>query len=314
MNLIVEKQLKGSICQPNNNWDMSIQKELSALKTPDYLIGPRVDILQGDISREWFKWIVDQFVDSRFFEEDINFFKIYESVKESVDILVGGQKDSDDKLSIARLVSEMVEERIKFLISDSKRRKSISKNMKEDLLAIYGPEPRCWLTGVKFTDEAIYNFTAKQEDKVNFDLPVYIDKYRPIGTKSRDLSIEVDHLHPFSLGGVDEIDNYRLICGWANKVKSNHITGYSTGTKVTGRNQLFPNSFYYWVIRTLGLKRKCEVPGCGNSIENSELTVCSNLGSSKAITPVSMKVVCKKHDSRAGRYVKRSELQDPFHV
>lgn len=59
MTLSIKSQLAGSILQPNNNWDISVQRELSALKNPDYLIGPRVDLLQGDISREWFKWIVD---------------------------------------------------------------------------------------------------------------------------------------------------------------------------------------------------------------------------------------------------------------
>lgn len=314
MTFNIGQQLSGSILHPNNNWDISVQRGLSELKTPDYLIGPRVDLLQGDISREWFKWIVDQFVDKCFFDKGTNYFKIYADVEASIEHLVGNQRDHDAKKELVSLISDMVSKRIEFLVSEKKSRKPLSKSIKEDLLAIYGPNPRCWLTGYKFSDDAIFNFTAKQADKVELVLPSYVDRYRPIGMNNRGLSIEVDHLHPFSYGGVDDISNYRLICGWANQVKSNHITGYSTGTRVTGASHMFPNNFYYWVIRVLGLKRKCEVKGCTNTIESSELTVCSNLGNTKAITPVSMRVVCKKHDSRANRYVKREQVKSPFTI
>ncbi|AXT38445.1 hypothetical protein D1814_07060 [Alteromonas sp. BL110] len=312
MTLHIESQLAGSILQPNNNWDISVQKQLSAFKNPDYLIGPRVDLLQGDISREWFKWIVDQFVDKRFFNEKTNFFEIYTDVRDSIELLIGNQKDEDDKQKISELISISVEQRINFLKQDDRNRKNITTTIKEDLLTIYGQEPRCWLTGLKFSQEAVFNFTAKKVDKQPIQLPTFVDRYRPIGTNERDLCIEVDHLFPFSYGGPDDLNNYRLICGWANRVKSNHITGYSTGTKVSGASKLFPTSFYYWVIRTLGLKRKCEVAGCNNNITNSELTVCSQLGSSKAITPVSMKVICKDHDNRENRYIRRDSVKERF--
>jgi hypothetical protein len=310
----LKRQLSGSILQPNNNWDLKIQKDLSELKNPDYLIGPRVDLLQGDISREWFKWIVDQFVDNSFFSKTINFFQIYADVNNSIEFLIGNQKDQEDKKEITNLISKMVEERIVFLNSEDRRRKSISINIKEDLLKIYGPKPRCWLTGLKFSDEAIFNFTAKKINKVNLNLPLYVDKYRPIGGNERDLSIEVDHLYPFSYGGKDDLDNFRLICGWANRVKSNHVTGYSTGTRVSGASKIYPNSFYYWVVRAIGLKRKCEVFNCQNNINNSELTICSQLGDTKAITPVSMKIICKHHDTRGGRYIPRLLRKQPFHI
>jgi len=312
MTLSIESQLSSCILQPNNNWDLSIQKELSALKSPDYLIGPRVDLLQGDISREWFKWIVDQFVDRKFFDNKVNYFQIYDDVNRSIDYLVGNQKDHEDKKEISRLISNMVEQRINFLNSEKRRRIPISNDIKEDLLKIYGP--RCWLTGLRFSDKALFNFTAKKAEKINLQLPTYVDRYRPIGKNQRDLSIEVDHLYPFSYGGEDELDNYRLICGWANRVKSNHITGYSAGTRVSGTSKIFPNHFFYWVIRTLGLKRKCEVPNCQNSIENSELTICSHIGNTKAITPVSMKVVCKEHDTRENRYIRKELIGESFQV
>lgn len=309
---IIENQLAGSVLQADNNWDLGIQKKLAEYKTPDYLIGARGSLLQGDISREWFKWIVDQFVDSSFFHGSVNYFQVYTDVERSIEHLVGNQRDDDDKKNLTKSISDMVFERIKFLNTEERRRKNISTSIKEDLLGIYGPKPRCWLTGIEFTEAALHNFTAKSADKVDLKLPTYVDKYRPIGLNTRDLSIEVDHLFPFSNGGSDDLSNYRLICGWANRVKSNHITGYSTGTRVRGASKIYPNSFFYWVIRLIGLKRKCEVPGCTNDIYNSELTVCSHLGGSKAITPVSMKVICKHHDTRANRYIKRALVKEPF--
>lgn len=38
MTFNIGQQLSGSILHPNNNWDISVQRGLSELKTPDYLI------------------------------------------------------------------------------------------------------------------------------------------------------------------------------------------------------------------------------------------------------------------------------------
>jgi hypothetical protein len=287
---------------------LKIQKELSGLKPPELLMGVRTELLQGDITREWCKWIIEQFIDHDFLNSELSFIRVYKEVIICLDMMLGWQIDNDDKLQIAKHISNLVLERVEYIKEEEKQRKNITADIKEELLSIYGDSPRCWLTGYKFSKEAVFNFTASKSDKVELNLPTYVDRYRPIGVNARDLCIEVDHLHPFSLGGKDCIDNYRLICGWANKVKSNHISGYSYGTKVTGKNKLYPKSYYYWVLRVIGLKRKCEFPGCKNDIYNSELTVCSSLGSSKSINPVSMMVVCKDHDTLNDRYLKRDAL------
>lgn len=303
------KQLSSSVLSSGSLWDLKNQKELAGLKPPELLMGVRTDLLQGDVSREWCKWIIEQFIDHDFINSEVSFIKIYKEVSKSLTILLGKQIDDDDKILIGKHLSNLVLERVEFIKEEQQRRKGITREIKEELLSIYGASPRCWLTGYKFSKEAVFNFTASKLDKVNLTLPTYIDRYRPIGVKERDISIEVDHLYPFSLGGKDCIDNYRLICGWANKVKSNHVTGYSLGTKPSGKNKLYPKSYYYWVLRTIGLKRKCEVPNCKNNIYNSELTVTSSLGASKSINPVSMMVICKDHDTLNKRYLKRDTLE-----
>lgn len=192
MSLHLTKQISGSIFQAANNWDMALQKEISSLKAPDYLMGPRVDVLQGDISREWYKWIIDQFLDKKFFTGRLNFFEIFQDVQKSIEVLVGNQKDADDKNAIAKEISNMILNRVQFLTSDLERRRSMGISVKEDLLDIYGPNPRCWLTGFEFSDKALSNFTAKTNEKVKLDIPKFVDKFRPIGTIERDLSIEID--------------------------------------------------------------------------------------------------------------------------
>lgn len=36
-----------------------------------------------------------------------------------------------------------------------------------------------------------------------------------------DEDIQVDHIHPASLGGTDDDDNLQLLCGFHNRLKSN---------------------------------------------------------------------------------------------
>lgn len=304
--------IENSILNKDSLWDFKVQKHLSNTKFPDYLIGTRRDIVQGDISREWLNWIVSQFLDSSFFIKETKFIEIYSNVLTSIKLLSGLNISSDEISPLCIEISKNIKNILDENQKKKEKRKSISRSIKEDLLSIYSyrGELRCWLTGYKFTEDAIYNFLkTPKEELVELKLPVFIDKYRPIGSIQRDLGIEIDHLYPFSLGGPDQIDNYRLICGWANKVKSNHLSTYSTGTRVKGNNPLYPTSYYYWASRVIGLRRKCEEPGCKNNIYNSELTICSHLGPNKAINPVSMKVVCKQHDRRGSRYIKREDLE-----
>lgn len=304
------KQIQNSVLTPEGVWDWNVQQEISDIKPPDLLMGVRRNMMHGEIVREWSKWIIEQFIDENHLNENASFGEILKDVYFTLDSLVGGQVSGDDKKSIAKILSQMVLNRIRQITIAKKRRVNLSSQTKGSLLGIYGPRPRCWLTGYQFTDEAIHNFTACKNEHRVLKLPAFIDRYKPMGLCERDLTIEVDHLYPFSLGGTDDIDNYRLVCGWANSVKSNHVTGYSTGTRADISENLFPKRYYYWVVRLIGMRRKCEISGCTNHIGNDELTVRSSLGNSKIVTPISMQVVCQEHASLlVGRYISRSIYQ-----
>lgn len=301
------KQIQNSVLNPDGTWNWEMQQEISHIKPPDLLMGVRRDMMHAEIIREWSKWIIEQFIDEKNITHNISFAVILNDINLTISELVGKQMSAGDKKEIVISISRMVFDRIIQLNKLKQKRISISHHIKNDLLTIYGPKPRCWLTGYQFSDEAIHNFTARKDESLEIKLPALIDKYKPMGLNAKDLSIEVDHLHPFSLGGEDDIQNYRLICGWANKVKSNHISGYSMGTRADIACGLFPKKYYYWVVRLIGMRRKCEIDGCSNNINNSELTVRSSLGDSKLITPISMQVVCQQHaSSTIGRYISRS--------
>ncbi|EJL6603023.1 TPA: hypothetical protein PMB21_001260 [Vibrio cholerae] len=305
------KHLNSSILSDESAWSWSDQVALSSLKSPDILIGARRDLLQGDISREWVKWIVEQFIDHKYINSEYSYVSIYGDVHDSVSRLVGLQVHEEEKREIVSKISDLVIDRVKLLKKEWSR-KPITLNVKEELLEIYSIDNRvrCWLTGYEFSKEAIYNFQSPKSEHLSLKLPEYVDRIKPIGLKSNDIRIEVDHLYPYSLGGEDSIDNYRLICGWANRVKSNHISGYSPGNRLSQKNGIWPKSYYYWLIRLIGLRRRCEHPGCDRNLGNSELTVESAFGSSKALTPASMKVVCYQHSSLENRFIRRKDFTD----
>ncbi|KUJ00071.1 HNH endonuclease domain-containing protein [Vibrio sp. MEBiC08052] len=300
------KHLSSSLLSEESAWSWSDQVELAGIKPPDMLMGIRRDLLQGDISREWVKWVIEQFIDHKYLKSNCSYVWIFSDIYKNIESLIGLQASNEVKMDIAKIISKLVKDRIDWIKSEYSR-KSFSVKLKEDLLDAYMSEGkvRCWLTGYEFSKDAIFNFQSTKSDKVKINLPEYVDRIRPIGLTENDLRIEIDHLYPYSLGGNDSLDNYRLVCGWANRVKSNNISGYSLGTKINQKVGIWPKSYYYWIIRLIGLRRKCEEKGCKNHLGNSELTVESIFGPDKAITPTSMKVVCYKHSKLPNRFIKR---------
>ncbi|MBE0470997.1 MAG: hypothetical protein IBX55_16000 [Methyloprofundus sp.] len=279
---------------------------------PETLIGSGEYLLYGDITREWGHWIIEQFINQKYLTGTASQFgiaEIYADVMDKIEKLYDHKLSYDDIKLNSRKISKLVYSQVQLFnqASNMQARRSISLEMKENLLNTFGPKPRCWLTGYEFSEEVIENFISSSgKGTTDLVLPRYIDQYLPIGRKARDITIEVDHLYPYSLGGKDELDNYRLVCGWSNAVKSNYITAYSGSSGHLNQNEYYPRSYYYWALRSIGLKRKCEVKGCTNTIENSQLTVCSSWGEDMLITPASMKVVCKEHSiTRHDRYIKR---------
>jgi hypothetical protein len=293
----------GSILNKNDAWDISSQNEISSITFPEQLLGARKDLLKGDIYREWGRWFIEQFIDVKYFSQDIIYPTVWVEVNNVLERILGWDFDYEKKKYLSHTIAKYVIERVSF-IKQQKRRRKVTRKDKDFLLSLYDKQPRCWLTGLPFSEEAIENFRGYKELKPK--LPKYIDQYLPIGIIEQHLAIEVDHLYPFTYGGDDDVDNYKLICGWANRVKSSQISLYMRGTGSLAKNNAFFNlDNYYWALRVIGMKRKCEHPGCTAHIETSPLTISSYHGEGKLINPISMRVLCYDHASEKDRFIKR---------
>ncbi|EAU1380284.1 hypothetical protein DJ428_10455 [Salmonella enterica] len=274
---------------------------------PDPMLEFRRDLLKGDMYREWGRWFIEQFIDVKYLSSNVTYPEIFYDVFRIIDTICGWTYDRTDKMEVSGIISRYVLQRVK-IITESNKRRRVSLSERRELLDLLGEKPRCWLTGMPFSPEAIAIFLGERDVKIK--LPDYVDKYMPIGLVERDLKIEVDHLYPFALGGDDSIENFRLICGWANMVKSSQVSMYGRGTKYTKSIRPYQSiDNYYWAIRTLGLKRKCECDGCKNNLENSQLTISSFHGAGKIINPISMKIMCYEHAYENDRFVLRTNFE-----
>ena len=169
--------LKGSILNSAYAWDWDMQRRMAALKAPDYLLGVRRELLQGDISREWTHWIVEQFFDVDYLNQEATFPKVCGDVQESLDYLVGQQLSDDDKINLSEVITEHLIKKIE-RENTEKRRPPITQKIRKELISIYGDRPRCWLTGYQFSSQAVEKFI--DSDPRELPLPLYVDKYMPI--------------------------------------------------------------------------------------------------------------------------------------
>ena len=180
---------------------------------------------------------------------------------------------------------------------------SLSLADRRSLIVAAGSPPRCWVCGSTFPEEALDRF-LKSGTADTPELPLYVDVYQPRGRIARDLLIEVDHVVPFSEGGLNE-ENLRVACGWCNRVKSNSLTLYAAPAGVryakhpTLGKVAVPQPF--WVVRLLGLRGRCEAPkGCDQTTSNARLTVCMR-NVEGAPNPLNLMVCCYEHDSLKDR-------------
>jgi 5-methylcytosine-specific restriction endonuclease McrA len=208
-------------------------------------------------------------------------------------------------VSVARIL-----QMISKLWQDIRRRRALSRDDKRLLLDISGKPPRCWICGAAFKEVDVDNFLFGRT--ALSDLPRFVDVLRPRGLDERDLSIEVDHVVPFSRGGQDK-GNLALSCGWCNRAKGAYTSIYDVAGQPL-RAQ--PNSIGlhslpqpFWVVRLLALGEGCTHPdGCELSRHNAELTIAP-IREAGALNITNLRVTCFGHDSLGSR-----RLQPPGFV
>jgi 5-methylcytosine-specific restriction endonuclease McrA len=276
-------------------WSAASLGHLARFDVPHDMLGRRYDLLKGDINTQWVQWFTESLVDPlRFTKNDYAF--IFKEVWDAVNIRFYN-KTKDEKQEIASTITKIAK-RFTDAFDQTRKRSKLSLDERRLLLDISGPSPHCWICGAVFREQAIDNFIFRKSQKI---APSgFVDILKPRGLVGRDFAIEIDHVVPFSKGGMDD-DNLRLACGWCNRNKGAYtsIYGVEGQPRIAGPNELGITSLpqLFWIVRLLALVRKCEHPnGCDRTVENTEMTIVpiNNYG---ALNPTNLRVVCCDHDT-----------------
>jgi hypothetical protein len=305
----VSRFLKISSDKLSSCWEFSDLINIAQTEIPASIMSDRASLLRADAKILWTQWFLESICDPEVF---VNSNRCYPHIFKTVSAQVSHlfpRTTVDQQMLLASQISNFIDQEVERRSGRNRPIITIAKKRTEWDLS--GPEQRCWVCGYKFTDWAKRRFL--EEEEVSFSLPKFVDYIKPIGLLKRDISVELDHVIPFSRGGL-EGENLRLACGWCNARKSSKISIYDVDSKPRkflhprfGRITV-PNGF--WIVRLLALRNKCEHPGgCNKTTDIEELTIApSNL--TGALNPTNLRVTCLEHDPLgSSRLVSRNILQ-----
>lgn len=298
----------------NNAWERDLLRSLSVLQTPQNVLGSQAWLLEADVRVTWTQWFIDSLVSRSRYIEDLNlrYSHLYFDVHRQLQIKYP-HVPADELREAARVVSELAWEDINR--RREIRRRSIPRQVREDLWLAAEPSPRCYLCGYLFTSQARDRLLRRTAGRnVAYELPLLVDFARPRGLRERDLGIEVDHVSPVSMGGLTSLENLRLACGWCNRVKSDRRSLYEAPAGMVRRVSIrglgtvaVPQPL--WVLRMVAIRGRCEhSSGCTAKLDTHELFIApGNLAGT--LNPVNTLIVCSDHDPWASsRYVGRRSL------
>lgn len=283
-------------------WSLPCSFGLANLGVDQKIHRNRSYYLEADIRRLWATWFLEGIIDPYIILEKNPSPVLLEIIAEVERCLASTFNMPtniawpDIRLSISSAILARVEQ-----IKNFSARKNFTQKERTILLAAAGSHPRCWICGDAFSAEAIAIFSGKSAATIH--LPIYIDVLRPKGTKERHLKIEIDHVFPISRGGVHDITNFKLCCGWCNIHKKDRTSLYDVGGrpiklkegKITKTTKFRTIPQHFWSVRVLGLTRRCEHDSCPATTENESLFI-SFIELSGSATPSNLSVVCKNHD------------------
>ncbi len=290
--------LNAAFGMPKDVWEKVGIERLALFAFPDSLVGRRQSLLKADMHQQWLRWFVESIVDPRqIAAQRLPYPHVFKAVLDAISQRYADQdKTQSEKAALSSVIAGIACS-IAESISAAVSRSAISSSQKSLLLQLAGSSPRCWICGAPFSEQAIECFLYSK--KTDIPTPMFLDVFKPRGLVERDLRIEIDHVYPFSRGGLDD-DNLRLACGWCNKHKSAHLSMYEVEGQprhVAFRNGILcsiPQPF--WTVRLLATVKNCEHPeGCDKSTTTSELTVVKS-NQSGAPNPTNLRVTCFEHD------------------
>lgn len=286
----LQRFLDNALGERANCWQQGGVNALGALSAPDSLFGAYPSLFRGDVHRLWAEWFLGACVDvDRLARDASSYPLIYKTVR---DYCVQAAQPAFAAEELAKVLARLANEEACRLRVQQKR-PSISRGDRQLMVDLADGQPRCWICGYKFRDEAIDNFLeCKQTHSI--PAPRIVDLFKPIGLKPRDMGVEVDHVLPLSKGGSDG-DNLRMACGWCNRHKSNHASLYDVGggdrpASAAGTYYSLPQPL--WVVRMLAHTGRSELSG--TSSNEAELTVTLRRAGGKATPPNLRVVTCEE--------------------
>ena len=298
--------LARSVAPGLTGWDNGELRGLGTLDVPDALLGSHRFMLRADIAERWARWFAESLADpARHTARGATKLRVRAEVSESVRGWFGDYsgRELDE---VTRFATDAVWEMVRRLQVAAGPRKRLGRNDRLLLLDLASNPPRCWICGAVFSDAAIDNFL----DRVGAEVagPDLFDILKPRGLVDRDVSIEVDHVVPYSKGGGDA-ENLRIACGWCNRHKGPRGSIYDVSTDYENREKAgegtrqfrgvsVPKPF--WTVRLLGVTRTCEHrDGCSRTADDSDLTVYP-VRETGAMNPINLRVTCREHDPYGG--------------
>jgi hypothetical protein len=283
-------------------WNREQLGAIARLQVPDRVFGQMGDMLRGDAHRQWANWFLGSICDIDAYSRSgtdypFVFADVLERLRASMTEL--NKRDVEELAKqVAKIAHGEARRRAK-----NKARVAIDRTLRRQLLDAEA-EPCCWVCGWRFQPEAIDGFL--QIFDAYPDAPSLIDVFKPIGLNVRHLRIEVDHVAPFSRGGMDGGDNLRLCCGWCNAHKSDRssiyeVPGEARSAISVNSSRSLPQPF--WVVRILAMTAE----NGGLSAKDGELTVALR-NPKGSVNPANLMVVTYENDPMGADRFQRPEL------
>lgn len=184
---------------PANAW-RSAELDKSALNAPPDAMLPRhAAMLRADTYAIWVRWFIEglcnplRYVD----DEKKTLIDVYADALERVDRLYPSEPQ-DEREDFARTIAVRVMREVER--HRKLGRTGASSALKQELIDSAPHDPRCWICGYKFGQDAIDRF-LKHRSGIKLTKPEFVDILRPRGLSERDVGIEVEHMVLVAIGG-----------------------------------------------------------------------------------------------------------------
>ncbi|SFP81236.1 HNH endonuclease [Enterovibrio norvegicus] len=307
---LLSAYLKKAIPGVNDAWNKGMVADLALTITPELIFFDKQSLLKGDMTFVWLSWFIESIYDYNLAPDNIVYADVFSLVRRGL-LKSGLSEDSEHFVVIWKNVSKVIYTFICRM--QGRKRQSVTKTLKEDLVSLAQNDLKCWICGYRFSHDSIQLFLNQPG---SIQLPSLVDYLSPRGLVERDLKIEVEHKQPFSSGGgdLDDLDNIDLSCGYCNRHKWKFLSIYDANRSLRSfshsRLGLVSVPQPYWVIRLLALADRCTEAGCTVTKNKQQLYVdfINDIGSA---APTNLKVVCRKHLRNSGdRFVSAVNFKD----